>query len=46
MGLTLGPVYDKKFDGGGSFSKFTDGKDLLYSMDLLDEICKIGRAHV
>jgi len=39
MGLTLGPAFDKKFEGADSFSKLTDGKDLVQALDLLDRIC-------
>src|SRR4051794_8350468 len=39
MGLTLGPVFDKKLAGADSFSKFTDGKELVHALDLLDQIC-------
>ena len=40
MGVCLGLAFDKEFPEGDSFSKFTDGKDLVYVMDRLDAICK------
>jgi hypothetical protein len=40
MGVCLGLTFDKKLPEGDSFSKFTDGKILVYAMDCLDQICK------
>jgi hypothetical protein len=40
MGVCLGLMFDKKLSAADSFSKFTDGKDLVYAMDQLDELCK------
>ena len=39
MGVTLGPVFDKKFPGDSLFSEYTDGKDLMFGMGRFDEIC-------
>ena len=42
MGLTLGPVFDKKFPEDDLFSKFSaDGKFLLDGMSRFDEICTV-----
>lgn len=39
MGVTLGPVFDKKFPDDDLFGNYSDGKDLVYGMTRFDEIC-------
>src|SRR5713101_4234085 len=43
MGVGITPHCEKEFPGSESFSKFTDGKDLVHSMGRLDEICMQNR---
>jgi len=43
MGVTLGPVFNKKFPEDRLFSIYTDGKDLFYGMSRFDEICAAKR---
>lgn len=40
MGVCLSLTFDKSFPEGDSFSKFTDGKDLVDAMDRLDALCR------
>src|SRR5262249_47285442 len=39
MGVCLGLGFNKKFPEDDRWSKFTDGKSLLYGMSRFDEIC-------
>ena len=39
MGVTLGPVFNKKFPEDKIFGQYTDGKDLVHAMSRFDEIC-------
>ena len=39
MGVTLGPVFDKKFPDDKLFGDYSDGKHLVYGMTRFDEIC-------
>ena len=40
MGVCFAPVFEKEIPQADAFSKLTDGKDVLRSIDLLEDICE------